>query len=428
MLDLASPFTGPALYSALGDISGFVHWDVEKAPSTTYRNPGWATTSQVDFAGAVKPGKVVRASSSVAVSSDDGATWTEIPGTPGDNSGSVSISADGANVHWFVAGGLYRSTNLAAWTPVSTGPTSGILASDKVDGKLIYAVSGSSFYQSTDSGATFTRVGAFSTTTSSPAGISVNPFKSGDVWIAADDGVYHSTSPFTQWQKVSDIQRATSISVGAPPSKDAYPAVYVVGYATSSWTQGVYRTEDKGTNWVKINDNAKNGFGSAWSNPISGTSKPPVLLKQETKSTDESQLTPSNTAGCIWEQTDGVSSTDLPAVRSQCSRCEKCVKTRLSRLCIESLNRYQFPDEVMCQCQCTPDVRLKTSKYRSVYSPGGGTVPIYPPHFDPWSRTATSTSFNAKKANAALVYSISKFHSGAGNGLLERTHLQHIKD
>lgn len=63
------------------------------------------------------------------------------------------------------------------------------------------------------------------------------------VWIVADDGVFHSTSPFTQWQKVSGSQRATFISVGAPPSKDAFPAVCIVGYAASSWTQGVYKIE-----------------------------------------------------------------------------------------------------------------------------------------------------------------------------------------
>ena len=271
VLDLAAPLKGPALYSALGDISGFVHWDVNKAPSTTYRNPGWATTGHVDYAGAVVPGKVVRAASGVAISSDDGATWTEIPGTPGDNGRSLSISADGKNVHWIVAGGLYRSTNSAAWTLTSGGPTDGILAADKVNGTLIYAVSGSSFYLSTDSGANFKRVGVFSTTANSVSSVAVNPFKSGDVWVAADDGVYHSTYPFTSWTKAADIQRATFISVGAPPSAQAYPAVYIVGYATSSWTQGVYRSEDQGKNWVKLNDNAKNGFGSATSNPISGT-------------------------------------------------------------------------------------------------------------------------------------------------------------
>lgn len=270
MLDLASPFTGPALYSALGDISGFVHWDINKAPSTTYRNPGWATTTQVDFAGNVSPGKVVRAASSVAVSSDDGATWTEISGTPGDGAGSVSISADGVNVNWFVAGGLYRSSNLGAWTRVSGGPSSGILAADKRNATLVYAVSGSSFYLSTNSGAGFERIGAFSTTANQPSGIAVNPFKAGDVWVSADDGVYHSTYPFTSWKKAADLQRASSIAIGAAPTKDAYPAVYVVGYATTSWTQGVYRTEDQGSNWVKINDNAKNGFGSTTSNPISG--------------------------------------------------------------------------------------------------------------------------------------------------------------
>lgn len=269
MLDLAAPLNGPALYSALGDIAGFVHWDITTAPSTTYRNPGWASTSGVDYAGAVTPGKVVRSASSVALSSDNGATWTEIPGTPGGGAGSVSISANGANVHWFVAGGLYRSNNLGAWALTAGGPSEGILAADKVNGTLIYAVSGTSFYLSTDSGANFRRVGAFSTTANSVSAVTVNPFKAGDVWVAANDGVYYSSLPFTSWTKAADIQQGTSISLGAPSSSSAYPAVYVVGWA-SNWTQGVYRSEDKGVNWVKLNDNAKNGFGSPWSNPISG--------------------------------------------------------------------------------------------------------------------------------------------------------------
>lgn len=300
MQDLAAPFTGPALYSALGDISGFAHWDVNKAPSTSFRNPGWATNTQIDFAGAVVPGKVVRGASSVAVSSDDGATWTEIPGTPGGNAGSISISANGANVHWFVAGGLYRSTNLEAWAPVSGGPSSGLLAADKVNSTLIYAVSGSAFYLSTDSGANFKRVGAFSATAKSASAVTVNPFKSGDVWVAADDGVYHSVFPFTTWQKAADLQRATFISLGAPPTKNAYPAVYVVGYATSSWTQGVYRSDDKGSNWFKINDNAKNGFGNANSNPISGKLAYSVLFSQ-----DQNILTLNSRPQSIWPTVSG---------------------------------------------------------------------------------------------------------------------------
>jgi xyloglucan-specific exo-beta-1,4-glucanase len=315
--DLASPLKGPALFSALGDIGGFVHWDVTKAPDSSYRP--WATNSQIDYAGAVTPGKVARAHTNVVLSSDDGATWTEIPGTPGGNGRSLSISADGKNVNWFVNGGLYRSTNGAAWTTTSGGPTEGILAADKVNGTLIYAVSGSSFYLSTDSGAVFKRVGAFSTTANSVSGVAVNPFKSGDVWVAADDGVYHSVYPFTSWTKASDIQRATSISVGAPSSAQANPAVYIVGYATSSWTQGVYRSEDQGKNWVKLNDSAKNGFGSAGNNPISGKSSRPLVLRINRLSNIIQRILRSM-VDCILVPMDVVSSTEILPAKSLYSR------------------------------------------------------------------------------------------------------------
>lgn len=48
ILGLISPPTGPVLLSAVGDIGGFVHNDLTKAPTTGFINPTWATTIDID--------------------------------------------------------------------------------------------------------------------------------------------------------------------------------------------------------------------------------------------------------------------------------------------------------------------------------------------------------------------------------------------
>ena len=94
--NLISPPSGPVLLSAVGDIQGtsdrnceltymliacigFVHNSLTTAPVATYKNPEWATASDIDYAGN-KPSNIVRVGTGnegkqVALSSDYGATW-----------------------------------------------------------------------------------------------------------------------------------------------------------------------------------------------------------------------------------------------------------------------------------------------------------------------------------------------------------------
>lgn len=60
---------------------GFVHNDLTKAPSTSFTNPTWSTTVDLDYAGN-SPKNIVRIGNGdssqgkqVALSSDSGASW-----------------------------------------------------------------------------------------------------------------------------------------------------------------------------------------------------------------------------------------------------------------------------------------------------------------------------------------------------------------
>lgn len=81
VLGLISPPTGAHLLSAVRDIQGFVHNNLDTPPSVSYTNPTWSSTFGIDFAGN-NPSYIVRvgtgSSSSViqcALSTDGGVTW-----------------------------------------------------------------------------------------------------------------------------------------------------------------------------------------------------------------------------------------------------------------------------------------------------------------------------------------------------------------
>ena len=59
VLALISPPTGPNLFSGIGDIGGFAHVDLDKAPSSAYVNPTFTNTVSLDYAGN-KPSTLVR--------------------------------------------------------------------------------------------------------------------------------------------------------------------------------------------------------------------------------------------------------------------------------------------------------------------------------------------------------------------------------
>ncbi|KAJ8518405.1 hypothetical protein ONZ45_g4516 [Pleurotus djamor] len=273
ILGLISPPTGPTLISAVGDIQGFVHNSITTAPSHSWTNPEWSTTSDVDFAGN-NPSIVVRIGTGdssqgkqVAISSNAGSSWSQHSGAADNvNGDKVALSANGDTILWRTnSNGIQVSKNQANFATVSSLPAGAAFASDKLDNNIFYAASGNTFYLSTNGATSFTTRGTLGSSTSVHKVI-VHPGVTGDVWVSTDKGIFHSTNSGTSFTSVSGVTQAWAIALGAPASTGGYPTLFA---AADIEGVGYFRSDDTGLNWVKIND-AQHGFGNAASNPISG--------------------------------------------------------------------------------------------------------------------------------------------------------------
>ncbi|KAL1748917.1 glycoside hydrolase family 74 protein [Schizophyllum fasciatum] len=274
ILGLISPPTGPSLLSAVGDNTGFVHEDLDKAPATRFTNPQWSTSVDIDYAGNV-PTTIVRVGNAgdepqkqIALSTDSGKTWN--PSYAADDAvqgGKVAISANATSIVWSSSGnGVLVSTNSASFTAVSGLPDGAVIASDKVNDSVFYAASGANFYVSTDGGASFNTTSTLGDSTT-PFDIAVHFGASGDVWVSTDKGLYHSTDSGATFAAVEGISQAWALGLGVPKEEGAYPAVFVV--ANLDGATGYYRSDDEGASWVRIDDE-KHGFGAPGSNVLTG--------------------------------------------------------------------------------------------------------------------------------------------------------------
>lgn len=260
---LASPPTGALLISGLSDIGGFRHDDLDVSPKQgMFTNPVFTSTDSIDFA-QQKPEIVVRVGSGQpgkrgAFSSDGGKTWkpfaTEPRGSGG--SGTISISADGRTLIWCARNcqphfsGDFGTT----WTPCRGISVKAMAITDRETPSAAYACDGAKMYFSDDGGATFAR----REDVTLPIGhgqLYATPGKAGHLWlIASKIGLHRSVDGGVKFDRTKFVQDVQAFGFGAPaPGKD-YPALYLVG--TVNDVSGVFRSNDAGGQWVKINDDA----------------------------------------------------------------------------------------------------------------------------------------------------------------------------
>lgn len=148
VLGLLNPPGGPPLLSAVGDIGGFYHSDLDTAPTQAFHTPTYSTTNDLDYAGN-KPANIVRTGSSdteikIATSSDFGVTWSQYYGaSTSTQSGKVAFSADADTILLMSSGaGALVSKNTAIFSVVSTLPSGAAIASDKRNNSMFYGGSG----------------------------------------------------------------------------------------------------------------------------------------------------------------------------------------------------------------------------------------------------------------------------------------------
>ncbi|MYQ51739.1 MULTISPECIES: cellulose binding domain-containing protein, partial [unclassified Streptomyces] len=263
--DLASPPSGAPLLSALGDIGGFRHTDLDAVPGMMFTSPNLDSTTSLDFA-ETSPGTVVRVGNSdtaphIGFSTDNGANWfqgAEPSGVIGG--GTVAAAADGSGFVWSPEGaGVHHTTGYgSSWTAATGIPAGATVESDRKNPKKFYGFAGGTFYVSTDGGATFT---AKATGLPSEGNVRFQalPGTEGDIWLAGGSatgayGLWRSTDSGATFTKAANVQQADSVGFGKAAPGASYQTVFVS--AKIGGVRGIFRSTDAGANWTRINDDA----------------------------------------------------------------------------------------------------------------------------------------------------------------------------
>jgi hypothetical protein len=152
-------------------------------------------------------------------------------------------------------------------------PVSLRIVSDPVESKLFCALSlaDHTLYRSVDGGATFTAE-QFALPATAPAldasrrgdnrggqdRIYPVPDRSGDLWLAAFDGIYHAAASgpkvggSTSFLRLPNVEEIHAFGFGKAAPNQPYPALYLVG--TVQGQPGIFRSTDQARTWVRIND------------------------------------------------------------------------------------------------------------------------------------------------------------------------------
>ena len=283
VIALISPKQGAHLLSGVGDIGGFRHDDFTVSYQM-YTNPVATTVGSLDWAGQ-SPSVVVRTQSPSsakmlpctygAYATDGGTNWTPFPtcaiGGNSGNGGTVAVDASGTMLMWSPATGSTNRPQTSAdmgntWTPTNGLPARIVATADKVTSSKFYAFynngAGSAFYSTTASGGqTFTQVNTTSLPSASNCNTSVcsvpvlNWAQAGDVWLAlGNNGLFHSTDAGVTWTQITNVTSANSVAVGAAASGSETQSVFLYGTASPQGVSAIYRSDNNGTSWLRIND------------------------------------------------------------------------------------------------------------------------------------------------------------------------------
>jgi photosystem II stability/assembly factor-like uncharacterized protein len=282
-LDLASPPAGPHLLAAVGDVGGAAYDDLDASPATGLFTPETQTDPSVAFAGRA-PLKLVRtadgAPTSGFTSTDGGKSWTPLPATPHvkrdaqgryNNAGHIALSALGGFMVWAPErqGAFASKDGGRTWTPSKGWPSAegrtfipvadpvveGVFyVSDPTQGAIEISVDGGASFQPAAKGLPLWA-----------RALALAPGRLRDIWLPTDQGLFHSADPNHPFRNVAHVESADAVGFGmAAPGHD-YPTLYLAGRV--SGVVGLFRSEDEGATWVRIND-PQHQFG--WIGQVAG--------------------------------------------------------------------------------------------------------------------------------------------------------------
>ncbi len=275
---VTSGLSGAHLLMTQGDVGGGRYTTLSVSDNQGFFSNPNTSNSFVDEA-TQNPNYVVRTAASPTtkgyISADNGVTWTALGSTPvtaGNDPAHLIFSANASSLVWAPnnQGAYYSADKGASWVastgyPSYSGQYFPPSADRAVDGIFyVYDFTAGAIYQSADGGKTFTSILTGLPTWNGGQVISI-PWKQRDLWIPTTAGLYHVDGVNGAPTKVAGVSKAYLLSYGAPAPGQSYPSLYLWG--NISGTDGVYRSDDEGLTWARIND-AKHQYG--YINSLSG--------------------------------------------------------------------------------------------------------------------------------------------------------------
>jgi photosystem II stability/assembly factor-like uncharacterized protein len=280
-LAIYSPTKGAQVISAVGDYSGFVHWDLDKPAAGGNPKPPFLGNTDDVSGGERNPNVIVRvgrprAGRAIGYSLDGGKSWHEpasVP-VPDASRGTVAVSSDGRTWVWTPQGQVPHVTSDkgATWTACDGLPKDTRVVADRVNPKRFYGIAlfDGKLFESGDGAAHFAwrplvlpgglpkRGGSGNDNRTSRGDdrggqdrIYAAPGRERDLWLAAYDGLHHSVAG-KDFVRIAGVEQIHGFGFGKAAPRAKVPALYLVG--TVEGQRGFFRSTDGGATWLRIND------------------------------------------------------------------------------------------------------------------------------------------------------------------------------
>lgn len=275
-------WSNPAYIAAIGETNGHSNTSTVGVYSTNSGVSWSAFATRPPFAPA---GANINAGSgseaNIAVMAQGRLVWA--PST-----GAGNTTSNGVPYYTTDNGASWHATNLPPPTQTTIGSAYHVVA-DRQNPNKVYAYdsggarwsnTSGSFYYSTDGGRTFTKsthatLNDLSFQSFLSTWLAVNPYAEGHVWLANGDNLFRSTDSGVTWTKLTTMAStpagynhyngptfhgALRVALGKPlPGSSYSAAVYLIG--TVGGVAGVFRSDDAGATWKRINDDANQWGG-----------------------------------------------------------------------------------------------------------------------------------------------------------------------
>ncbi len=272
---LTSPTGGAILLASFGDVGGAAWDDLSVSPGALF-TPANESNFSVDYAG-LNPSFVARTVANSAnngfYSEDGGASWNSFGATAykrqdaqggWHSAGTVAVSAKGTSMLWVPEkeDAVYSADKGRTWTksqgwPAGRDMTLVPVADKAIDGVYyVFDRYAMAILISVDGGASFKPIvqGIPKIEGWQNEQLAVVPGRVRDLWLAAPYGLLHSEDENHPLAAVPGVDVAWKVAFGKSKTDGGYPAVYLYGQVKGQ--EGLFRSDDEGQTWTRINDDA----------------------------------------------------------------------------------------------------------------------------------------------------------------------------